>query len=94
TAGKTTLAVVLGRNGTRAWYLFLLAVAFAAAGTTAAIANAPLVVLIVLSVPAALPPVRAILDDVRGAALNPMLKATARFHLVFGVLFAIGLALA
>lgn len=92
-AGKTTLAVVLGRNGTRAWYLFLLGAAYVLALGTMLAGASPAVLLVLLSLPAVLPSIRAIIGDVRGPALNPVLKNTAQFDLVFGLLVAVGLAL-
>jgi len=91
-ARKTTMGVVMGRAGTRGWYLFLLAAAYALAGASIIAGASPLVVLVVASVPWAFAPVKAIVHDVRGRGLNPVLKATARFDLVFGLLFAVGLA--
>ena len=90
--GKKTLAVVIGRKATRGWFVVLLAAAYAVALGTIAAGASPAVALVVLSLPAARGPIQAIRADTRGGALNPILKATARFHLVFGVLFAIGLA--
>lgn len=92
TAGKTTLAVVMGRTGTRWWYMALLVAAYALAGFSVAAGASPMVLLVLLSLPYANGPTRAVWQDVRGVALNPVLKATARFHLIFGLLFAIGLA--
>ncbi len=93
-AGKTTLAVVLGVRGTRAWFTILLAGALAAALLCWPLAGAsPAVLLVALSAPFAAGPLRAVLGGAEGRDLNLTLKATARFHLVFGVLFATGLAL-
>lgn len=92
--GKRTLAVVLGRRATRCWFLVLLVLAFALALATIPAGASPLVLLVLLSVPAAWGPSRAVLSGVGGRALNPVLKATARFDLVFGVFFAAGLAAA
>lgn len=91
-AGKTTLAVLLGDHLTRAWFVILLVVAYAVAlGTMLAGAHWP-VIAVLLSLPWAVRPVRAVLGGTSGAPLNPVLKATARFNLVFGLLFALGLA--
>jgi 1,4-dihydroxy-2-naphthoate octaprenyltransferase len=92
-AGKTTLAVVLGRNGTRAWYATLLAGAYVLAIATMLAGASPAVLFVLVSLAAAVKPARAVLGDGRGAALNPVLKSTARFDLVFALLFAAGLAL-
>lgn len=92
-AGKTTLAVLLGVQGTRAWFTLLLAGAFVAAALCWPLAGAsPAVLLVALSAPFAAGPLRAVLGGAEGRALNLHLKATARFHLVFGLLFAVGLA--
>ena len=92
--GKTTLGVVMGERATRAWYVFLVAAAF-----VLALAMWPLglasawVLLALLALPMAWPLVRSVAGGTTGRALNPTLKATARFDLVFAVFFALGLAL-
>ncbi len=92
-AGKTTLGVILGAKGTRAWFTILLIAAFGVAvGTWLAGPASPAVLAVVLSLPFAWPPARAVLSGAEGRALNVALRATARFHLVFGVLLAVGLA--
>lgn len=92
-AGKTTLGVVMGDRATRWWYATLLTVAFVAAFLSI-IAGASIAVgLVLLSLPWLRTPLRAVIGGTEGGALNPMLKATARFHLVFGLLFAIGLGM-
>ncbi len=91
-AGKTTLGVVLGERGTRAWYLLLIVAAYGvgiALWPVAEVGAWPLLVL--LSLPVALMPVRAIASGVTGRALNATLIQTARLHLVFGVLLALAL---
>ena len=90
--GKRTLAVVVGRNATRAWFVALCALAYVVALSTVAVGASLAVAIVLLSIPAVLPLVKAVRADTRGGALNPVLRATARFHLVFGVLFAAGLA--
>ena len=93
-AKKTTLAVIIGRPATRVWYALLLLVAFAVALGTWLVGTAdPWVLAVLLSIPLAVPPLRAITRDVRGRPLNQFLGATARFHLAFGLTFAVGLAL-
>lgn len=92
--GKRTLAVLLGDRATRAWYVFLVAAAIPlAAATWLSGAAGPGVLLSVLALPAAFRPLRAVVSGVTGRPLNLALKETARFHLVFGALFACGLAL-
>jgi 1,4-dihydroxy-2-naphthoate octaprenyltransferase len=92
-AGKRTLAVRLGRGGARAEYAALLAAAYAvplalvAGGALSAWGLAPLV-----TIPLALPPMRAALAGTTPAELNRCLAHTARLLLVFGLLFAAGIA--
>ena len=91
-SGKTTLAVLIGARATRLWYALLLAGAFVLAFVSVFAGASPLVLLTALSAAAAWRPARAVFSGVSGRSLNPVLKATARFDLVFGLLFAIGLA--
>lgn len=91
--GKTTLGVILGDRGTRAWFVILLVAALAvpvgiSLFSTAewAWAAAP------ASLPWAAQPFRAIAAGVEGRALNPVLKATARFNLMLGLLLALAIA--
>jgi 1,4-dihydroxy-2-naphthoate octaprenyltransferase len=93
-AHKYTLGVLLGDRLTRAWYLALVALAFAVA--LAAWPLGPLGWPALLTGGAAValwPPARAIVRGDSGRALNAALKATARFNLVFGLLFASAIAL-
>jgi len=91
-AGKHTLAVRLGDGPTRSYYLLLLIVAYAV----------PLllwwrglvdawVLLSWLSLPLALQLARRMRHE-RGLALNGCLVRTAHLEVVFGLLFALGLA--
>ena len=91
-AGKTTLAVVMGDRGTRTWYLVLVAAAYATVPLADFAGGAsPLVLLAALSLPWAAKPARAVASGVSGAALNPVLKQTAQFHLFFGLFFTLGM---
>ena len=93
-AGKTTLAVVMGERGTRAWFFTLFAAAYGSVALAAGFGGAtPWALVALASLPWAVPPVRAVFSGVSGRALNPVLKQTARFHLAFGVLIALGLLL-
>lgn len=93
-AGKTTLAVVIGRGATRVWYGLLVVTALAVALSTWMVGAAgPWVLLVLISIPVAVPSLRAIAGDLRGRPLNEFLAGTARFHLAFGLTFAVGLAL-
>ena len=92
-AGKRTLAVQIGRRGTRLEYLLLLALAYAvpplfwAAGWSSGWVLLPW-----LSLPLALRSARTILQA-DGPALNLALAATANLALAFSLLFALGLIL-
>jgi len=92
-AGKHTLAVLIGRRATRAEYVLLVGGAYLLLplswllGTAAIGAWLPW-----LTLPLAVPLVRTLLRE-DGPALNGVLKRTGQLHLLFGVLFAIGLLL-
>ena len=90
-AGKRTLAVRLGPNGTRAEYVLLLIVAFAAPFALLPFAR-PWVLLPLVAIPLAVAPLRLVFHS-QGAELNAALAGTARLHLVYGVLLAAGLVL-
>ena len=93
-AHKTTLGVVMGDRGTRIWYFVLLAVTYGVAVLAWPLGLAgPTALLALLSLPAAIPPSRAIAKGVVGRPLNLALRGTARLTLWFGVAFAVGLAL-
>ncbi len=94
TSGKFTSGVLLGDRGTRWWYTVTIVAPF-----VVALAAWPLgfangwVLLTLASAPVAFTLVRDVLGGREGRALNLTLKATARFDLLFGALFAVGLAL-
>jgi 1,4-dihydroxy-2-naphthoate polyprenyltransferase len=90
-AGKKTLAVRIGDRPTRLLYVVLLAGAFVAAALVGL--DRPPALLGLLAAPLAVPPVRTVLAGAAGPALIPVLGATGRVQLVFGALFALGLAL-
>jgi 1,4-dihydroxy-2-naphthoate polyprenyltransferase len=91
-AGKHTLAVRLGDRGTRALYVVLVGVPFAAAAALAVTSRWPLLAL--LAVPAAAPPLRVIRSGATGLRLLPVLRDTGRLELAYAALLAVGLALA
>jgi 1,4-dihydroxy-2-naphthoate octaprenyltransferase len=88
-AGKRTLAVRIGAAATRLQYAALVSIPFVVALLLAAVAG-PALLVTLLAVPLAVREVRA-LHERDGAALNASLAGTARLHLIFGVLLAIGL---
>lgn len=92
-AGKRTLVVRFGTTMGKAEYVLLLVAAYATPLAMWGLGLAsPWVLLALLSVPVAVPPLKLVLGA-EGAALNPALGGTARLQLVFGVLFSVGLLL-
>lgn len=93
TAGKRTLAVRLGRRRTRVLFAGLVFGAFGLIAAYAAFDLTPRLTLITLAaLPLAVAPVRAVARHESGPELIAALKATARVHLVVGVLLAVGVA--
>ncbi|HEY4668751.1 MAG TPA: 1,4-dihydroxy-2-naphthoate polyprenyltransferase [Tepidiformaceae bacterium] len=93
TAGKTTLAVIMGRKATRAWFALLVTAAILVPiGAWLFGPASPWVLVVLLAVPFARGPVQAVLGGTEGRALNVALKSTARLHLVVGLLVALGMA--
>jgi 1,4-dihydroxy-2-naphthoate polyprenyltransferase len=91
TAGKRTLAVRLGDLGTRWFYVGLVIVAFGAVVASASWRLSALLALV--AVVAAVPPIKVVRSGAKGRDLIAALAATGRLQLVFGVTFAIGLAI-
>jgi 1,4-dihydroxy-2-naphthoate octaprenyltransferase len=89
-AGKRTLAVRLGRERTLWEYRVLLASSYAVIPAIALTLHRPAALVPLASAPLAIRLDRA-LRRTDGAALNPLLGATARLLLVFGLLLAVGL---
>ncbi len=92
-AGKRTLAVAVGRTASRRLFAATLALAWLAAAALWPLGYGPAVLLCWFAAPLAAEPLRAVLTSADGPRLNAALRATARLHLVFGVLLAAGLAL-
>ena len=99
-SGKHTVAVRFGRAFSRGEWIALVAAAFAAAPLHWALGFAgsgPWVLLPLLALPLAVPPLRALLAphalDGHGPRLNQALGRTAKMLLAFGALYAIGIAL-
>ena len=92
-AGKRTLAVRIGDGPTRAYYLLLLCVAYTLPASLWWFDQASAWVMLPwISLPLGLRLVLRMRHD-RGLALNGCLVGTARLEVVFGLLFALGLAL-
>ncbi|MBI4570988.1 MAG: 1,4-dihydroxy-2-naphthoate polyprenyltransferase [Chloroflexi bacterium] len=92
-AGKKTLAVRLGQRLTRIQYALLFLGAYALVPLAQVAGGGAWVWLSWLTLPLALTLVWAVLRGTAGAALNSVLKRTARLHLAFGSLLALGLLL-
>jgi 1,4-dihydroxy-2-naphthoate polyprenyltransferase len=90
-SGKRTLAVRLGDGRTRWLYVGLLVAAVVMVPVVAGLGERPLAAAALAAVPLARGPVIEVLGGARGAALVPVLGATGRVQLAFGVLLAAGL---
>jgi 1,4-dihydroxy-2-naphthoate octaprenyltransferase len=89
-AGKRTVAVRLGTTGTGRLYAGLLATAFVAVATIGV--QRPWALITLAALPAALPPLRAVLGGATGRDLVPVLRDTGRLELVYAMLLGLGLA--
>ena len=92
-ANKRTLVVRFGETAGRMEYVAMLVISLAVPVVLWAMGRTgPAVLLSLLAAPVALPPLRKVLRE-SGKALNPALGETARFQIVFALLFALGLGL-
>ena len=91
-AGKQTLAVRIGAARTRDLYTGMIAVAFLIVVVIAT--QRPAAVIALAAAVLAIDPVRRVRAGAAGPALIPVLVATGRVQLVFGVLLAAGLVTA
>lgn len=93
-AGKHTLAVRLGKQATKAQYVFCIAVAYLILIPTASLNIIPWTSLLAwLSLPIAIRATRVVLTQ-KGRSLNAALAGTGQTALVFSALFWIGLIFA
>jgi 1,4-dihydroxy-2-naphthoate octaprenyltransferase len=90
-SGKRTLAVRIGDARARLTYLTFLLVPFALGAALAV--YRPFALIVLLALPLAIPPVRAVRGGVSGPGLIATLGQTGRLQLAFGVAFAVGLAI-
>ena len=90
-AGKRTLAVKLGDRATRYLYVGLLVGAFGLAG--AATGLRAFAALALVALPLALRPASLVIKGAERAALIPALAMTGLVQFVFGVAFAVGVAI-
>jgi 1,4-dihydroxy-2-naphthoate octaprenyltransferase len=89
--GKRTLAVRLGDQRTRWFYVVLIVAAFVLIFVCAT--SRPTALLGLLAVPLAIQPVRAVLRGAKGLSLIDVLGATGKLQLAFGLAATVGLAL-
>jgi 1,4-dihydroxy-2-naphthoate polyprenyltransferase len=89
--GKMTLAVRLGDRRTRWFYVVLIGAAFVLCAV-GAIWRVPALIAL-LALPLAVAPVRSVLGGATGPALIPVLGATGKLQLAWGLLVAVGLML-
>jgi 1,4-dihydroxy-2-naphthoate polyprenyltransferase len=90
-ASKQTLAVRLGDARSRTAYLLTVSLPFCCAALIAI--YRPITLLVLVTVPLALVPLRAVRAGASGPALIRTLGQTGRLQLAFGVAFAVGLAI-
>jgi 1,4-dihydroxy-2-naphthoate polyprenyltransferase len=91
TAGKRTLAVMLGDARSRTAYVLTLLLPFCAAGLIAVFR--PFTLIVAVTLPLAQMPVRSVRAGASGPALIRALAQTGRLQLAFGIAFTIGLAI-
>jgi 1,4-dihydroxy-2-naphthoate octaprenyltransferase len=89
--GKRTLAVVLGAQRSRTFYIGLMLLPFGLAALS--IQATPWALLALLALPLAIRAIRVVASDAVGPALIPVLKDTGLTELVYAVGLAVGLAL-
>jgi 1,4-dihydroxy-2-naphthoate octaprenyltransferase len=92
-SGKRTLAVRLGDRGTRWFYVGLVVATFVAVPLVSGLGERPLGAISLAALVVAQRPVATVLGGARGPQLIPVLGGTSRLHLVFGLLFALGLGI-
>ncbi len=88
--GKRTLAVRLGDQRTRQFYVALIATTFVLCAVAAAWRMPAL--LAILAIPLAIAPIKSVLGGATGAALIPVLGATGKLQMAWGLLVTVGLA--
>ena len=93
-AGKITMAVRLGEEGTRRYYALLLTLAFGTILLVSSVTESGWPALTFASLPLAFLAARPVVTRATGRELIPSLVATGRLELVFGLLLAAGLVLA
>ncbi len=90
-AGKRTLAVRLGDKRTRIFYIALVVLPFFTVPFLCGLSQRPAGAFSMFAVLLARKPVQRVIEGARGPALIPVLGATGRVQLAFGVLISVGL---
>lgn len=90
-SGKRTLAVRLGDRRTRVFYVVLVVLPFLTVPLLCGLSQRPAGALSMFAVLFARKPVQRVIEGARGPALIPVLGATGRIQLVFGLLISVGL---
>ena len=91
TAGKRTLAVRLGDKWTRVLYIVLIVAPFLTVPFLCGLSQRPAGAFSMFAVLLARKPVQRVIEGARGPALIPVLGATGKVQLAFGVLISVGL---
>lgn len=92
-SGKRTLAVRIGDRRTRFLYTALMAIPFMTVPFISGLGGRPVGALALPAIILASRPVTQVLEGAHGAGLIPVLGATGRVQLAFGLLFTIGLSI-
>jgi 1,4-dihydroxy-2-naphthoate octaprenyltransferase len=88
-SGKRTLAVRLGDHATRLFYVALVVMALVLGSLLAV--RTVWSFLVLLTIPSVIRPLRSVMSSAKGRSLIPVLEATGRSQLIFGVLLCAGL---
>ena len=89
-AGKRTLAVRLGDKRTRIFYIVLVVLPFFTVPFLCGLSQRPAGAFSMFAVLLARKPVQRVIEGARGPALIPVLGATGKVQLAFGVLISVG----
>ena len=90
-SGKRTLAVRLGDKRTRIFYVVLVVLPFFTVPFLCGLSQRPAGAFSMFAVLLARKPVQRVIEGARGPALIPVLGATGKVQLAFGVLISVGL---
>ena len=90
-SGKRTLAVRLGDKRTRIFYIVLVVLPFITVPFLCGLSQRPAGAFSMFAVLLARKPVQRVIEGARGPALIPVLGATGKVQLAFGVLISVGL---